>query len=51
MKSWCDLSWREKCKINDGDVNPYSYQCCSFRVKTKVEEGIVLKEKQKEKVS
>ncbi len=51
MKSWCDLSWREKRKIEDGDVNPYSYQCCSFRVKTKVKEGKILKEKREQKVS
>ena len=40
MKSWCDLSWREKGKINNGDVNPHKYHTYSFRVKTKVREGI-----------
>ena len=40
MRSWCDLSYREKCKIRDGEARSYSYQCHSFRVKTKVKEGI-----------
>ena len=45
MKSWCDLSWREKCKIEEGNVNEYSYLSgYSFDVKTKVKEG---KEKKK----
>lgn len=41
MKSWCDLSWREKCKINNGETNSFKYLCgYDFRVKTKVREGI-----------
>ena len=40
MKSWCDLSWREKCKIEDGDVNSLSYLSgYDFNVKTKVKKG------------
>ena len=40
MKNWCDLSWREKCKIKDGDVNSLSYQTgYSFDVKQKVAAG------------
>ena len=47
MKSWCDLSWREKRAIEDGDVNELSYQSgYSFDVKQKVDEG---KEKEAEK--
>ena len=45
MKSWCDLSWREKCKIESGEVNPFSYLSgYDFRVKTKVQEGLDKKE-------
>ncbi len=48
-KSWCDLSWREKQKINDGDVNPLNYLSgYDYRVKVKVREG---KEKKDEKNS
>jgi len=46
MKSWCDLSWREKRRIEEGEVNTFHY--CSgydFRVKRKVEEGQEKKEK------
>ena len=45
MKSWCDLSWREKCKIEEGEVNSYSYSSgYDFNVKKKVEEGLETKE-------
>ncbi len=41
MKSWCDLSWREKCKITNGEVNKFNYLSgYDFRVKTKVREGV-----------
>ncbi len=41
MKSWCDLSWREKCRIKSGGVNSLSYQSgYDFRVKAKVQEGL-----------
>jgi predicted 3-demethylubiquinone-9 3-methyltransferase (glyoxalase superfamily) len=41
MKSWCDLSWREKQKIEGGDVNSFNYsEGYSFQVKQKVQEGI-----------
>lgn len=47
MKSWCDLSWREKCKIEEGDVNEFDYSSgYTFQVKTKVSEG---KEKKQDK--
>lgn len=37
MKSWCDLSWREKCKIQEGKVNSFKYLTgYTFDVKTKV---------------
>ncbi len=40
MKSWCNLSWTEKCKINAGEVNTLKYQSgYDFRVKTKVRES------------
>jgi len=40
LKSWCDLSWREKCKIENGEVNKFDYLSgYDFRVKTKVREG------------
>jgi len=46
MKSWCDLSWREKCKIKSGEVNSFSYLSgYTFDVKTKVQKGINEKEK------
>ncbi len=45
MKNWCDLSWREKRKIEEGEVNRYSYMSHSFQVKTKVKEGIDRKER------
>ena len=45
MRSWCDLSWREKCKIESGKVNKFDYLTgYTFQVKTKVREG---KEKKK----
>lgn len=45
MKSWCDLSWREKCKINEGEVNSFSYLTdYDFNVKSKVQEGLAKKE-------
>lgn len=48
MKSWCDLSWREKCKINEGNVSSLKYLSgYSFQVKTKVREG---KERSKKKI-
>lgn len=40
MKSWCDLSWREKCNIEEGNVNSLDYLSeYTFDVKTKVEKG------------
>ncbi len=40
MKSWGDLSWREKCKIRDGDVSDFKYLSgYSFDVKAKVRDG------------
>ena len=40
MKSWCDLSWNEKCDIEEGEVNPFDYLSgYSFDVKTRVQEG------------
>ncbi len=48
MKSWCDLSWREKCKIEEGNVNGFSYLTgYSFQVKTKVRKGKEKKENEK----
>ena len=45
MKSWSDLSWREKCEIRDGEARVYKYiSGYTFDVKTKVSKGI--KEKQ-----
>jgi len=50
MKSFCDLSWLEKCDIRNGRVNPYSYSTgYTFDVKSKVREGQEKAEKQKEK--
>lgn len=38
--------WGEKCKIEEGDVNPLTYLTgYSFDVKSKVQEGIERKEK------
>lgn len=46
MKGWCDLSWQEKCRIENGDVSLLEYQTgCTFDVKSKVEKGIEKKEK------
>lgn len=40
FKTWGDLSWREKCAIQNGTTNRYSYQSgYSFDVKSKVAEG------------
>ena len=40
MKSWCDLSWREKCEIKEGDVSNFKYSTgYTFDVKAKVREG------------
>lgn len=40
MKSWCDLSWREKCEIEEGDTNSFKYLTgYTFQVKTKVQKG------------
>jgi len=40
MKFWCDLSWREKCKIKEGNVSKVDYLTgYSFDVKAKVREG------------
>ena len=51
MKCWCDLSWQEKCRIEDGEVNRLSYGSgYSFEVKTKVEKGQEQKERNDEKV-
>ena len=47
MKCWCDLSWREKCKIQDGEVNTLKYLTgYTFDVKQKVKDG----EEQKDKL-
>lgn len=49
MKSWSDLSWYEKCRIQDGSVNPYSYSSgYSFQVKQEVADGQRNQEAQKE---
>lgn len=46
MKSWCDLSWREKCKIRDGDAPRFKYLTgYAFQVKMKVIEGRKNKER------
>ena len=48
MKSWCGLSWREKCKIQDGEVNSFKYLTgYTFDVKQKVKDGIEQKDKSK----
>ena len=40
MKSWYDLNWREKVKIEEGEVNPLDYLSgYDFEVKVKVGEG------------
>lgn len=40
MKSWCDLSYSEKCRIREGRVNPFKYLSgYDFSVKTKVQEN------------
>jgi len=40
MKSWCDLSWNEKCSIYNGEVNEYKYLSgYSFEVKARIIEG------------
>ena len=41
MKGWCDLSWKEKCDIEKGNVNELNYLSgYEFRVKSKVREGV-----------
>ena len=46
MKAWCDLSWREKCDIEEGNVDAYKYfSGYTFDVKTKVQDGKKRKEK------
>lgn len=51
MKSWCDLSWNEKCKIEEGRINSFSYQSgYTFQVKNKVEEGVKNKIEKAEKL-
>jgi len=46
MKSWGDLSWREKCRVKAGDVNSFKYLTgYTFQVKTKVREGKERKER------
>lgn len=45
MKGWSDLSWREKCKIKNGDVASFKYLTgYTFEVKQKVREGKEKKE-------
>jgi len=40
MKSWCDLPWREKRKIEEGEARQYKYVSgYSFDVKRRVQEG------------
>jgi len=40
VKSWCDLSWREKCKIQEGNVNSFKYSFgYDSRVRNKVREN------------
>lgn len=40
MKSWCDLSWTEKRKIEQGKVNSLDYLTgYDFNVKAKVRES------------
>lgn len=45
MKSWSDLSWREKRAIQEGNVNRYRYNTgYTFQVKTEVQKGQKKKE-------
>ena len=45
MRSWCDLSWAEKCKIEDGEAREFEYSYgYSFNVKQKVRDGKDAKE-------
>ncbi len=40
MKSWGDLSWREKCNIREGNVNSFNYLTgYTFQVKQEVVRG------------
>lgn len=40
MRNWCDLTWNEKCRVKEGNVNSYNYFTgYDFRTKTKVREG------------
>lgn len=51
MKAWCDLTWREKCKIEAGDVSPLKYQTgYTFEVKSKVRKGIEKTKKQSKRL-
>ena len=48
MRGWTDLSWREKCKIEAGEISPFDYLTgYSFDVKTKAREGTEQKENNK----
>jgi hypothetical protein len=49
MRDWTDLSFREKSKIEDGEVSPFDYLGDSFEIKTKVSEGIEKKEQKENK--
>lgn len=45
MKSFSDMSFSEKQKIEEGRVNPLDYLSdCTFQVKQEVEKGIKKKE-------
>jgi len=48
MKGWCDLSWNEKRKIEEGNINEFDYLSgYEFRVKVKIDEGITKRENKK----
>ena len=48
MKSFCDMTFEEKCKIQDGEANEYDYSTGhTFAVKQAVREGIEKKEQSK----
>ena len=50
MKSWCDLSWKEKCDIESGNVTSFDYLCgYDFNVKSKVVVGQEKHQKEDEK--
>lgn len=49
MKSFCDLSYLEKCHIKEGNVNKYNYLVgYDYRVKSAVKEGVDKKKKNDE---